>query len=171
MAKRVSLRDFQESLAGRLKAAKGEASSDVRLSFEAGASRWLVRLEGSGEVLPVPAIERVPRTRDWFLGAANIRGVLYGVSDFSAFLGGSPTERGLDNRVVLVGQPHAINAALLVTRLAGLRNLGDFSAAEDAAPESPWAQGAWRDREGKLWRELDTAHLVAHREFLDIAQH
>jgi twitching motility protein PilI len=90
VAKRTSLKDFQEGLAARLKAAAGDAAPSARLSFQAGESRWLVRLDGSGEVLPVPPVARVPLTRDWFLGVTNVRGVLYGVSDFAMLLGGTP---------------------------------------------------------------------------------
>jgi len=169
MARRTSLRDFQEGLASRLKAAAGASASSARLAFDAGGSLWLVRLEDSGEVLPVPAIERVPLTRDWFLGVANVRGVIYGVTDLSAFLSGAPTARGPDNRLLLAGQPHGVNAALLVSRLAGLRNLGELEAAAIRGPGAQWAERAWSDGEGRVWHELDGAKLVAHREFLDIA--
>jgi len=171
MAKRTSLRDFQEGLASRLKAAAGEAAPSARLSFEAGGQYWLTRLEGSGEVLPVPDIVHVPLVKDWFLGVANIRGVIYGVSDFSAFLGGGRTTRGLDNRLLLVGQPHAINAALLITRLAGLRNVSELEETENTGPGSEWAEAAFRDGQSRVWRELDSSKLLAHRDFLDIVLH
>ena len=35
----------------------------------------------------MPEVSLVPLTKDWFLGVANVRGVLYGVSDFAAFGG------------------------------------------------------------------------------------
>jgi twitching motility protein PilI len=171
VSKRVSLRDFQESLASRLKAAAGEAAPSARLSFEAGGSRWLLRLDSSGEVLTVPEISRVPLTRDWFLGVANVRGILFGVSDFAAFLGAAATEAGAENRLLLIGQPHGVNVALLVTRLAGLRNLGELEALEDGNDVSPWASNAWRDGEGRIWQELDCARLLSHRDFLDVALH
>lgn len=169
MSKRVSLRDFQESLAGRLKAAAGDSAPSARLSFEAGGSFWLLKLEGSGEVLPVPEIARVPLTREWFLGVTNVRGVLYGVTDFAAFLGRAPTARGTENRILLVGQLQGINAALLVSRLTGLRNLQKLAPAESAGEGQEWTQNAWRDPEGRVWRELDAAQLLANRAFLEVA--
>ncbi|MGA8005954.1 MAG: chemotaxis protein CheW [Burkholderiales bacterium] len=171
MSKRASLRDFQESLANRLKAAAGEAAPSARLSFEAGETRWLLRLDSSGEVLTVPEISRVPLTEDWFLGVANVRGVLYGVSDFSAFTGGAATVRGTENRLLLIGQPHGVNVALLVTRLSGLRNLGELDSLDDEGGASPWTAGAWRDGDGRTWRELDCGKLLAQRDFLDVALH
>ncbi len=171
MSKRASLRDFQESLVNRLKAAAGEAAPSARLSFEAGDGRWLLRLDSSGEVLTVPEVSHVPLTKDWFLGVANVRGLLYGVSDFAAFIGGAATARGTENRLLLIGQPHGVNVALLVTRLAGLRNLSELELVDDAARASPWAAQAWRDGGGRIWRELDCGKLLAQRDFLDVALH
>jgi len=171
MSRRVSLKEFQEGLAKRLKAAAGQAAPSARLGFEAGGGHWLARLDGSGEVLQVPDIQRVPLTRDWFLGMANIRGALYGVTDFGAFLGQPPTARGPDNRLLLVGQPFGVNCALLVSRLSGLRSVADFAAEEPAARLEAWTAAAWRDKDGRVWRELDTERLLAQREFLDIAVH
>lgn len=169
MSKRTSLKDFQEGLAVRLKAAAGEAAPSARLSFEAGGSFWLLRLEGSGEVLAVPAISPVPLTRDWFLGMANVRGVLYGVSDFAAFLGRGPTARSAENRIMLVGQSQGVNAALLVSRLTGLRNVQQLSPADAPGEGAEWTESAWRDAEGRVWRELDASRLVRDRTFLDVA--
>ncbi|MBK8062774.1 MAG: chemotaxis protein CheW [Betaproteobacteria bacterium] len=171
MSKRVSLKEFQEGLAGRLKAAASEAAPTARLGFEAGGGNWLVRLEGSGEVLPVPEIQSVPLTRDWFLGVANVRGVLYGVTDFGAFLGVGATPRGPQNRLLLVGQPHAVNCALLVSRLAGLRSAADLVPEQVEDRHAGWTAGAWRDKEGRVWRELDAERLLAQQDFLDIAVH
>jgi len=168
MAKRLSLKEFQESLASRLKAAASQTVAHARLSFQAGETYWLVVLDGAGEVLPAPAIERVPLTRSWFAGVTNLRGVLYGVSDFSAFLGGPATVRAPENRLLLIGEPLGINAALLVTRLTGLRNIEDFEPVEDGE-DSQWAERVWRDSEGRLWRDLDCARLLLHRDFLDVA--
>ena len=170
MAKRVSLKEFQEGLASRLKAAATEAAPLARLGFEAGGEHWLARLDNSGEVLQVPEIQRVPLTRDWFLGVANIRGSLYGISDFGAFLGRPATARGPENRLLLIGQPLGMNCALLVARLAGLRNVVEY-AAEPAAGVTAWSAAAWRDPDGRVWRDLDTGQLLAHREFLEIAVH
>jgi len=169
MAKRLSLKEFQESLASRLRAAAGESVAHSRLSFRAGETYWLVGLGSAGEVLPVPAIERVPLTHSWFAGVTNLRGVLYGISDFSAFLGGQPTLRGPENRLLLIGEPLGINAALLVTRLTGLRNIEEFEAVEDDNEGSQWSERTWRDAQGRLWRDLDSTRLLSHREFLDVA--
>ena len=171
MSRRVSLKEFQEGLTKRIKAAAGETAPTARLGFEAGGEHWLARLDHSGEVFQVPDVQRVPLTRDWFLGVANIRGALFGVTDFGAFLGKPLTARGPDNRLLLIGQPFGVNCALHVSRLAGLRNVADFEAEPPSGPFAVWSASAWRDKEGRVWRELDTERLLAHREFMDIAVH
>lgn len=170
MSRRVSLKEFQEGLATRLKAAASEAAPSARLGFESGGEHWLTRLDHSGEVLQVPEIQRVPLTEEWFLGVANIRGALFGITDFGAFLGKPPTTRGPENRILLIGQPQGVNCALLVSRLAGLRNVADEDR-EAAQGQTAWSASAWRDKDGKVWRELDTQQLLAQREFLEIAVH
>ena len=119
----------------------------------------------------MPEVSLVPLTKDWFLGVANVRGVLYGVSDFAAFVGIAATVRGPENRLLLIGQPHGVNVALLVTRLAGLRNLSELEPLDEPAAALPWVANAWRDGEGRAWRELDCAKLLAQRDFLDVALH
>src|SRR5471032_2570751 len=150
MSRRVSLKEFQEGLAGRLKAAASEAAPSARLGFESGGAHWLARLDSSGEVLQVPEIQRVPLTRNWFVGVANIRGALYGITVFGAFLGRPLTVRGPENRLLLIGQPHGVNCALLVARLAGLRNIVEYAAESPAELRTAWSATAWRDGEGKL---------------------
>jgi len=171
MSRRISLKEFQEGLASRLKAAATEAAPSARLGFESGGTFWLARLDGSGEVLQAPDIQPVPLTRDWFVGVANIRGILYGVTDFGAFLGQPPTARGPENRLLLIGQPQGVNCALLVGRLAGLRNVAEYTPEPATEHRAPWSAAAWRDSDGKLWRELDAELLLAQREFLEIAVH
>lgn len=169
MANRVSLKEFQAGLANRLKAAATETAPSARLGFEAGGAHWLARLDAAGEVLQVPEIQRVPLTRDWFLGVSNIRGALYGITDFGAFLNQRPTARGPENRLLLIGQPVAMNCAVLVSRLTGLRNVVEY--ADEPASQLAWTAVAWRDKDGRVWRELDTRQLLVHREFLEIAAH
>src|ERR1700687_1393810 len=115
MATRPSLRDYQRELAGRLQsAASGRAAS--KLGVQVGAEAWLVDLADAGEVIPVPPVTPVPLTKSWFRGVANIRGKLYGVVDFPAFLGGAPVMPGEQTRLLLLGDRFRMGSALLVDR-------------------------------------------------------
>src|SRR5262249_41629797 len=93
VARQISLREFQQALAQRLREAQTEAEPTSRLGVQAGSGNWLLKLDDAGEMLPLPEISGVPLTRPWYLGLANIRGVLASVVDFAAFAGGEPTAR------------------------------------------------------------------------------
>jgi twitching motility protein PilI len=167
MARKSSLREFQAHLASRL-AGGGDQRAAGLLGFQSGGEFWLIELPDSGEVVPLPPLSGVPLTRAWFAGIANIRGNLYAVTDFSAFLEKEATPQNANSRLLLIGTRHGNNAALLVTRVLGLRNIDDLSpvAVEPEAP--PWANEAYADRDGDRWRMLRARELFSDDRFMDI---
>ena len=86
-AAKLDLRAFQQELATRLAAKTAAQVEQSRLGVDCGGEQWLIRLSDAGEVIAVPHLATVPRTKPWYLGIANIRGNLYGVIDFAGFLG------------------------------------------------------------------------------------
>lgn len=167
MAKRISLREFQEGLARRLAQA---STTDRRtlLGVEAGGQNWLLPLEEAGEILPVPPLAEVPLTQSWFRGLANVRGTLHGVVDFGAWCGGSATPPLGNARLVLVGAKHGINSAILVSRALGLRSPDDFEPDESTRPDpQPWLEDTWRDVQGRPWLRLNISALLHQSRFLE----
>jgi twitching motility protein PilI len=165
---RTSLRDYQRELSERLKgAAAGRAAS--RLGVQAGAEAWLVSLADAGEVIPAPAITPVPLTKPWFRGVANIRGKLYGVVDFPAFLGGAAVAPGEQVRLLLLGDKFRMGSALLVDRLLGLRGAETFQERPATPGAAPWLKAEFSDKDGTQWRELDVPRLVQDPVFLEVA--
>jgi len=166
MAEKTSLRDYQRDLAERLKNA-GAGRSASKLGLQVGGEAWLVDLREAGEVLPVPAIAPVPLTRPWFKGMANIRGNLYSVVDFSAFLGRDPVPVGEQSRLLLVGERFRLAAALLVNCSLGLRNPAQLRPGD--ADLGPWTRARYTDSDGREWRELDVPQLAQHPDFMHVA--
>jgi twitching motility protein PilI len=168
MARKTSLRDFQEYLAVRLTtAAQGKGSSSW-LGIEAGNEVWLVDLSDGGEIVQAPQLAPVPLTRPWFAGIANIRGNLHAVTDFSVFRGGPPTPQNANARLLLIGVKHGANAALLVSRMLGLKNPEDFTPAEPDASTPAWGAQRYADTQGKIWRKLSVRDLLADHDFMNI---
>jgi twitching motility protein PilI len=167
MAKRGSLREFQAHLATRL-AGAGERNAAGLLGIQAGADYWLLSLADSGEIIPLTPLASVPLTKHWFVGIANIRGNLYSVADFSAFQGKEATPQNASSRLLLIGTRHGNNAALLVTRMLGLRNMEALTpvAADPNAPA--WAREAYTDNEGRRWKMLNVRELLADDRFMYI---
>lgn len=167
MAKKGSLREFQAHLASRL-AGVGDKSAAGLLGIQSGADYWLLDLTDSGEIVPLPTLTTVPLTKHWFVGIANIRGNLYSVSDFSVFQGRDATPQNASSRLLLIGTRHGNNAALLVTRMLGLRNEDNLTPVA-VEPDAPvWANRAFTDGEGRRWKKLDVRALLADEEFMDI---
>lgn len=192
MAKRISLREFQQGLSERLLSARRGDSELALLGVESGkadlpgGSHWLLDLGDSGEVVPLPQLTPAPLTKPWFAGIANIRGVLYGVVDFSAWRGGAPTPRNAQSRLLLVGARQGIASALLVSRALGLRPQRQLHAtgdAEDGAHGVPhsdeshpleqrsanWLGGRFMDAQNQIWTQLRIPALLADPDYLDVA--
>ena len=166
MAEKTSLRDYQRDLAERLKNA-GRGHSASKLGLQVGGDAWLVDLVEAGEVIPVPDITPVPLTRPWFKGMANIRGKLYSVVDFPAFLGNSPMAIGDQSRLLLLGERFRLAAALLVDRSLGLRNPAQLQPREGKPAQ--WARAQYIDPQGRRWKELDLPQMVQHPDFLSVS--
>ena len=167
MARQISLREFQQGLAQRLREAQTEAEPTSRLGVQAGSGNWLLKLDDAGEMLPLPEISGVPLTRPWYLGLANIRGVLASVVDFSAFAGGETTARTPDCRLLLIAERFQSFSGLVISRMLGLKNVQAMQPVEEKG-NRPWIAGAYRDDEGRLWHELNMGALVAHEDFLHV---
>lgn len=168
MARKVSLREFQQALVRRLNEAQAGEAVSARLGVQVGSELWLIRLEEAGEVIPPPLIAPVPLTRPWFRGLTNIRGNLYSVVDLASFHGAEPTPQTADTRLLLVGERYGINTALLVHRMMGLKHAQQFEV-QAGSGERPWEAARYVDQEGKLWRELEMSALVYHNDFLQSA--
>ncbi|MBS1159463.1 MAG: CheW protein [Proteobacteria bacterium] len=168
MARKTSLRDFQEYLAGRLKTAAQGKGGVSWLGIQAGDETWLVDLADSGEIVQAPQLTGVPLARPWFAGIANIRGNLYAVTDFSLFRGGQATPQNASTRLLLVGVKHGSNAALLVSRMLGLKNPEDFTPTAAGQDAPAWAAVSYTDRQGKLWHKLAVRDLLVDQDFMNI---
>lgn len=168
MSKRISLKEFQESLVQRLVSAKTGDTPRALLGVQAGRERWLMDLADAGEIVPLPAITPVPLARPWFRGLANIRGTLYTVVDFSAFQGGERTPLTAETRLLLPNARFASNCALLVSRAMGLKSVEAFDPGDPSPESRPWAAEELIDSHGYAWKKLSFGDLLNHPRFLDV---
>jgi twitching motility protein PilI len=167
VAEPISLRDYQRGLSAQL-ADLQTLRPASKLGIMAGNRRWLIDLVDTGEVIPVPTIASVPLTRAWYVGVANVRGNLYSVIDFSAFLGGAPAVRTESSRLLLISDKYRVGCALLIDAVVGLRNPQLFVLATDAEGAAPWIAAHYTDRDKQTWAELAVEQLIQHPDFLDI---
>lgn len=169
MAKKVSLRQFQEGLVARLKEVQsgGVEQSASKMGVQVGQEKWLVNLPDVSEVVPLPQLLAVPLTQAWFAGVANVRGVLYSAIDFSRFLGGEPTQVNIESRLLLANSKFHLNAGIIVHHMLGLKNPDQLQiGTSENLP--PWVAAEYNDSHGDIWKELYMPGLIEHPDFLNV---
>jgi twitching motility protein PilI len=175
MANREALRELQSRLASRLQLARTEGVQASWLAVESAGAKYLFPLAQSGEIFPFASAQPVPYTQSWFLGVANLRGGLYGVVDLSGFVAGqAPAARSdatrAESRLVALNAALEVNCALLIDRLAGLRNLDAFSSSSEPPEGSPEYFGSgYTDANGAYWQEINLQALSQQPQFLSIS--
>jgi twitching motility protein PilI len=168
MARRTSLREFQMSVANRLRDLASRKTVSSKLGFQVGGENWIVNLIDVSEVIPLPPVMTVPLTLPWFRGVSNVRGNLYSIVDFAAFQGGETTSQTQERRVILLSDRRIAGSGLLIGRMLGLRNPEQLVREPDPVQRPPWMSGLYRDPAGVLWRELDVAALAEDARFLEV---
>lgn len=172
-APRQSLRALQERLAARLASAQAVGAEAAWLAVELHGLKALFPLVHSGEIFPVPPIQRVPHTRPWFMGVAALRGGLVAVVDLGALLvpGQAVAAPAVltEAKLVTLHPALGVNAAVWVDRLAGLRGVSAFVSAQPAVGDLPvWGQ-TLVDAQGENWREINLQAVADWPEFLSVA--
>ena len=174
MANREALRELQTRLAERLQVARTQGVAPSWLAVEAGGSKYLFPMAQAGEIFPWVATQAVPYTQSWFMGVANLRGGLFGVVDLANYVSGQavPVKSEFarkESRLVALNGALEINCALLIDRLAGLRNQEAFRDFSAKAPNAPDFFGnQYVDGNGAAWQEISLQTLAQQAHFLTI---
>ena len=175
MANRQAIRELQTRLADRLQIARTQGVAPSWLAVEASGKKYLFPMTQAGEIFPWVATQAVPYTQSWFLGVANLRGGLFGVVDLDSYVSGKATtlksEFALkESRLVALNSALDINCALLIDRLAGLRNQEAFGDYSDKAPDAPdYFGNQYIDHSGQSWQEINLQLLAQQAHFLTIS--
>lgn len=161
MSKRLNLREFQQNLSNRMQDKSRQGVQLSLLGVQIAGQNYLVSMVDVSEVLSMPPLTPVPLTRPWFRGVANVRGSLYCIADMAAFMHQGAASGVITNRLLLVAERYAVNVALLVDRVFGLRDTRTWQ------PSATQAD-LYLDEQGVAWRKLDVAGLVTQSDFLQI---
>lgn len=167
----AKLLEYDQRASGEAAASKPAAAQGdwAGLAFRLGGDRMVCSVERIAESLPLPQVTRVPGTKPFILGLANVRGDLVTVVDLGGFLTGRRSAVSMRSRLLaanLRGRP----VGLLVDEVFGQKNFMAGEADEPSlAQESPLAGLVTRrHRSGNdEWHELDLDGLFTHPEFLD----
>lgn len=117
----VQMQERVRALAPRLPEQVEAAPLWTGLGFRLDNAALLVALDQIAEILPRPATTRVPGTKRWVKGIANVRGTLLTVIDLAEFFGKPPVP--MDDKVrLLVMNVGDLSTGLLVNEVSGLKH-------------------------------------------------
>lgn len=143
----LTLRAYQEYLRDRMEAARANSGVEqiVLFGFTSAGRHFLVDGRDVVDVHQISQLQPIPMAKPWAVGAANIKGSVLAVTDFSILLGGERTKKG--KFMVLVPEVTE-GAAILIESIAGLYELKDvgelspLSLTEDSGMPS-WISGSY----------------------------
>ena len=164
----VKLREFSTQLAQRLKEAPNLPTEPTRLAIRMGPENYLVEMGLAAEIVSLPEIARVPWTKPWYRGLANVRGRLVGVIDLQHLMGREPLAAEQGQQLLVLGEGLGVAAGILITRAFGIRNLKDLESVDTTPSASGWERSRYRDLEGMALTELDLREVAAAPAFTAI---
>ncbi len=166
----AKLLEYEQRARGAEESDAGALQGDwAGLAFRIGGTQLVCGTDRMFESIPIPRVTRVPGTKPFILGLANVRGNLITVIDLGCYLGGESTAVTGSSRLVsatLRGRP----VGLLVDEVFGQRNFMSSDADSPELPEGSPLVGLVRKRHRsgtESWHELDLAVLFSQPEFLD----
>jgi twitching motility protein PilI len=157
----VSLREFQERITHRLKSKDSYDLSHLHLGIYSDGKNYLFDMQDIGEILPLKTLTRTPKSKDWFMGVANIRGELYGIIDYFLFKNKKEINQSKANRILLIHKKHQLNTGLFVEKIVGLKDIADWEVSDHA-------NLIFKDKDGTQWQKIDIIELIKLDEFLKI---
>ncbi len=168
MSKQSQLREYQTNILARLENAKkvGAEPPAGYLGVLIGNKNVLVNLQEISETLPIMDIHSVPLVKPWFLGVANVRGVLYAINDLAQLIENTFTNISSSARLLLISDVVTTNVAFMVDKLIGLRKLDEMRLGEVLAEEHVCLKSqTYQDSENRTWYLLDCDKLVRSKDF------
>lgn len=141
------------------------------VAFRIAGQRLVAPLAEVAEILYYPELTRVPGTKPWVRGIANVRGNLLPIMDLRGYLYGERTPTHRRSRVLVVSH-RGLQAGLLVDEVMGIRHFDEADrlaeVPEADEPLRPYLRRGYRDEEG-TWPVFSMFRLAENPLFLQAA--
>ena len=152
--------------------ASGLRSEWVGVGFRIGEEQFVANREQVREVLMLPdAITRVPGSKRWLLGIANLRGHLLPLIDIKLLLGSGRTTLRRATRVISVNH-REVPAGIVVDEVLGIRRFMDHEFTDQAVKTIVRCDnflGGTYTRGEDRWPVFNLFDLVESKTFLQAA--
>lgn len=144
----------------------------VGVAFRIGEEQFVANREHVREVLMLPdAITRVPGSKRWLLGIANLRGHLLPLIDLKLLFGSGRTTLRRSTRVISINH-REVPAGLVVDEVLGFRRFMDHEYSSEAAKTivrcESFLAGTYK-RGDDFWPVFNLFDLVESKMFLQAA--
>jgi twitching motility protein PilI len=162
-------RRAREAVAGRRGGTRA-VEEWVGVAFKLGREQFVAARAGVREVLPAPdQITRIPGSKPWLRGIANVRGQLLTIVDLKAYLGGGPAQTDRKARVLVLAS-REVPTAVIVDEVLGFRRF-DVNSFEQQSPDTEircehYLAGAYSRDDGKF-PLFDMQRLLDDENFLN----
>jgi twitching motility protein PilI len=93
----------------------------IGIGFRLGKLNLVAPLGEVAEILTPPSLSKVPRTKSWVCGIANVRGNLLPIMDLQGYLHDRPASLNRRNRILVVNHD-GVYSGLVVDAVLGLRH-------------------------------------------------
>jgi len=142
------------------------------VGFRIGGHQYLAAMGEVTEILQPPDMARVPHTKSWVRGMANVRGNLLPVMDLAGYLGKGEIGINSQSRVLVIDQEGVV-AGLLVEEVLGMRRfyLEQWRTGEAGGDEAahPYVSGVFRHDNG-VWPVFSLAALARDTAFFKVSE-
>jgi twitching motility protein PilI len=167
----MNTEEYQHALKGQIEKAGKNDNSAAVLGVAVGDERYLIPMTEVSEVIPIPKLARVPLTQSWFIGLANVRGNLYGITDLGAYLNDYSAPFNMKSRILLVSPGNRFYGGFIVNSMLGIRSLAEFTPLKPKIKKlSQGVIAQYKDAEERLWWQLSLFELIRDERFLQIAR-
>lgn len=167
----MSAKETDAAQSGQEHSADTYVDESAVIGVTAGEERYLIPMTEVSEVIVMPKLAHVPLTQPWFLGLANVRGNLYGITDLAVYLGDKPVPFNLKSRVLLSFSDNKVYGGFAVHSMLGIRKLSEFTQVKSPKKKLPAGIRAhYQDAEGRIWKALSLYALIRDDKFLQIAR-
>jgi twitching motility protein PilI len=172
MSSKEAPQTLQTRLAEHFQPANETKLTPSWLAIKVSDCGFLLPLAQSGEIYPWIEPCRVPYTKDWFLGVANLRGSLCGVVSLAKYRGLENQKQLLtrlaqnttayvnDKRLVAFHPAFEINTVLAVDQLVGLKSVDQMI----ITPKPD----IYLDEDEQVWQQIDLGLLAQNPQFISI---
>lgn len=157
------------------------------IAFEVFGEKWLINSQETTNFIPLNEItngadkgyiEKIPLTKQWFLGVCSFKGKLFAISDINLFISeylpnnNNEENNNIKNNAYLIllqaeNKYNINNAGIVIYKSLGLKNSTSFPLNFLDNNDNSWHQQA-TDKENNLWNILNVKELLNDERFFDI---